>query len=323
MNNRRDRKTLKHAREMLRGGRKWLRINRDLLSANQESGITTKSLELQQALREGKAAEAKAKSDELERKIQAALPAQKHSAFRENVEVLLVAAILAMGARTFFIQPFKIPTGSMQPTLYGIYPPPESAPVPYKSLQGPSILQRIAGFLFQGNMYEEDGYRSRGDHIFVDKLSYHFRKPRRGEVIVFDTSHIAELGGAAHGRFYIKRLIGLENDVIQIQEPHVLVNSQILDSRPAFKRIYSCQNDYHGYVIMDGRPMDRYRSRASTYLNSPTATYTVPSKHLFVMGDNSMSSLDGRFWGSLPQSDLVGRAVFVYWPFTKRFGFID
>ncbi|MGA2604035.1 MAG: signal peptidase I [Verrucomicrobiia bacterium] len=324
MINRRDRKTLKYAREILRGGQKWLRINHDLLSASQESDIRAKSQELEQALRGDRATEAAAKSDELERKIQGALPAQKHSAIRENVEVLLVAVIVAMGVRTYFIQPFKIPTGSMQPTLYGIYPPPESAaPLPYNSLQGPSILEHILGVLFQGNMYEEYGYRSRGDHIFVDKLSYHFRKPRRGEVIVFDTSHITELGGAAHGRFYIKRLIGLENDVIQIQPPHVLVNGRILDSRPAFERIYSCQDGYNGYVIMDGRPMDRFRSPASRYLNSPTATYTVPPKHLFVMGDNSRSSLDGRFWGSLPQQDLVGRAVFVYWPFTKRFGAVD
>jgi signal peptidase I len=324
MNNRRDRQTRKYAREILRGGRKWLRINRDLLSANQQSDIRANSQELHQALRDGHLAVVAAKTDELERKIQAALPAQKHSAFRENVEVLLVAAILAMGVRTFFIQPFKIPTGSMQPTLYGIYPPPETEPPhPYNGLHGPSVLERIVGLLFQGNMYEEYGYRSRGDHIFVDKLSYHFRKPRRGEVIVFDTSHIAELGGAAHGRFYIKRLIGLENDVIQVQPPHVLVNAQILDSRPAFKRIYSCENGYNGYVNMDGRTINRFRTPASRYLNSPTATYTVPPKHLFVMGDNSLSSLDGRFWGSLPKTDLVGRAVLVYWPFTKRFGFID
>ncbi|MGO9245656.1 MAG: signal peptidase I [Verrucomicrobiia bacterium] len=318
MINWKDRQTRKYAREILRGGQKWLRINRDLLAARQQSEIEVKLGELEQALQGGRATEAAARADEVERKIQGVLPAQKHSAIRENVEVLLVAAILAMAVRTFFIQPFKIPTGSMQPTLYGIYPPPEtSPPAPYATLQGPSLLERIVGMLFQGNMYEEYGYRSRGDHIFVDKISYHFRKPHRGEVIVFDTSHITELSGAARGRFYIKRLIGLENDVIQIQPPHVLVNGQVLDSRPAFERIYSRQNGYNGYVIINTF------SGSSRYLNSPDATYTVPPRHLFVMGDNSRSSLDGRFWGSLPQKDLVGRAVFVYWPFTRRFGPID
>jgi signal peptidase I len=316
MSNWKDRQTLKYAREILRGGQKWLRINRDLLSAKQQSEIEAKLGTLEEALRGGKATEAAARADEVERKIQGVLPARKHSAIRENAEVLLVAIIVAMAVRTFFIQPFKIPTGSMQPTLYGIYPPPESAPPePYKTLEGPSVFEKIAGILFQGNMYEEYGYRSRGDHIFVDKMSYHFRKPQRGEVIVFDTSHITELENA-RGKFYIKRLIGLENDVIQIQPPHVLVNGQVLDTRPAFERIYSRQNGYSGYVIINGYP-------ASKYLNSPDATYTVPPKHLFVMGDNSRSSLDGRFWGSLPAKDLVGRAVFVYWPFSKRFGLID
>jgi signal peptidase I len=316
MINWKDRQTRKYAREILHGGRKWLRINRDLLTANQRTDVEAKLRELEQALHGGKATEAAARADEVERKIQGVLPAQKHSAVRENIEVLLVAVIVAMAVRTFFIQPFKIPTGSMQPTLYGIYPPPETSAEPYKTLQGPSLFERIAGILFQGNMYEEYGYRSRGDHIFVDKISYHFRKPQRGEVIVFDTSHITELGGAARGKFYIKRLIGLENDVIQLQPPHVLVNGQVLDSRPAFERIYSRQNGYNGYVFINGFPSSRY-------LNSPDATYTVPPKHLFVMGDNSRSSLDGRFWGSLPQKDLVGRAVFVYWPFTRRFGVID
>ncbi len=315
MINWKDRQTRKYAREILRGGQKWLRINRDLLAAKQQPEIEAKLQELEQALQAGKATEAAARADEVERRIQGVLPAQKHSAIRENAEVLLVAVIVAMAVRTFFIQPFKIPTGSMQPTLYGIYPPPEtSPPAPYKTLQGPSLLERIVGMLFQGNMYEEYGYRSRGDHIFVDKISYHFRKPHRGEVIVFDTSHITELGNA-RGRFYIKRLIGLENDVIQLQPPHVLVNGQVLDSRPAFERIYSRQNGYNGYVIISRFP--------AKYLTSPAATYTVPPRHLFVMGDNSLSSLDGRFWGSLPQKDLVGRAVFVYWPFTRRFGPID
>ncbi|HTS18609.1 MAG TPA: signal peptidase I [Verrucomicrobiae bacterium] len=312
-----ERRTLKSAREILRGGHKWLRINRDLLSDKRRSEIETKLQELGQALNGRRAAEATTKADEVERTIQEALPPQGQSWARENIEVLLVAVIVAMAIRTFFIQPFKIPTGSMQPTLYGIYPPPESAPpTPYATLQGPSVLDKIVGILFQGKMYEEYGYRSRGDHIFVDKLSYHFRKPVRGEVIVFDTSHITELGGAARGKFYIKRLIGLPNDVIEIQPPHVLVNGQILDTRPAFERIYSCQNGYSGYVIING-------VFGSRYLRTPTETYTVPPNHLFAMGDNSRSSLDGRFWGSLPESDLVGRAVFVYWPFTKRFGRID
>ena len=315
MINRKDRKALKYAREVFQGAQKWLRINRDLLSSGQMIDIPTKLRALEQALKAGNAKEATSQADELEQKIHGAMPAQKYPAVRENIEVLLVAVIVAMAVRTFFIQPFKIPTGSMQPTLYGIFPPPENMPPKeYKNLVRPSIFEQIAGTILQGKMYEAYGYRSRGDHIFVDKFSYHFRKPHRGEVVVFDTSNIAELG-SSRGKFYIKRLIGLENDVIQIRPPYVMVNGQVLDGRDAFKRIYSCTNDYSGYVI----PVI---PRAP---NFPTvdSTYTVPAEHLFVLGDNSRSSLDGRFWGSFPRKDLIGRAVLVYWPFTERFGRID
>jgi signal peptidase I len=313
---RKDRKALKYAREVFQGAQKWLRINRDLLSAGQMADLAAKLRELEQTLLAGNAKQAASQADEMEQKIHGARPAQTYPAVRENIEVLLVAVIVAMAVRTFFIQPFKIPTGSMQPTLYGIYPSPETMPPhDYKNLVRPSILEQIAGMIFQGKMYETYGYRSRGDHIFVDKFSYHFRKPRRGEVVVFDTSNIPELGGASRGKFYIKRLIGLENDAIQIKPPYVLVNGQVLDSRPAFERIYSCRNDYNGYTI----PVI---PRAPNFPTSDS-TYRVPAKHLFVLGDNSRSSLDGRFWGSFPQKDLIGRAVLVYWPFTSRFGRID
>jgi signal peptidase I len=315
MSNSEDRKTLKSAREMIQGARKWLRINRDLLAPGQILAITTKIGELEQALKMEDARAAASRSDELEQKIHGALPVQKSPALRENIEVLLVAVIVAMAVRTFFIQPFKIPTGSMQPTLYGVFPPPNEAPTLY-GVRPPSVLDRIAGVIFQGNMYEPYGFRTRGDHIFVDKISYHFRKPRRGEVIVFDTTHIPEIPAPSRGNFYIKRLIGLENDVIQIKPPYVLVNGQVLDDRPAFGRIYSLTNEYHGYVIPETWP-------APKYFPSSASTYTVPPKHLFPMGDNSRSSLDGRFWGSVPQEDVVGRAVFVYWPFSKRFGRVD
>jgi len=311
-------KALKDAREVCQGAQKWLRINRDLLASAQKLWIEAKLHELEQALAAGNAKEAASQADELEQKIQGAMPAQKYPAFRENIEVLLVAVIVAMAVRTFFIQPFKIPTGSMQPTLYGIYPPPDyMPPQQYKDQVRPSVFEQIAGTIFQGRMYETYGYRSRGDHIFVDKFSYHFRKPHRGEVVVFDTSNIPDLG-SSRGKFYIKRLIGLENDTIQIVPPHVLVNGQILDSRPAFERIYSGQNGYHGYVF--AVPNYQYPRPP---LHDARDVFQVPTRNLFVMGDNSLSSLDCRYWGSFPRKDLIGRAVLVYWPFTERFGRID
>ena len=146
------------------------------------------------------------------------------------------------------------------------------------------------------------------------------RIPQRGEVIVFDTSDIADIPEASRGKFYIKRLIGLGGDHIEIQPPHVLVNGDILDDRPAFQRIYSMKNDYHGYVLPNA---GEFYGTRTTAINTRNPRYNVPDHHLFVLGDNSRSSLDGRFWGSLPAHALVGRAVIVYWPFTVRFGLVE
>ncbi len=310
-----DRRKLKRAREVCQGGGKWLRIHRDLLSSGQILDVTTALRELERALKTGAPAEAASRADEVERKIGKVLPPSGNAGLRENVEVLLVAAIVAMGVRTFFLQPFKIPTGSMQPTLYGVYPPPGTSPTSYS--KPPSILDRLIGTVLLGRIYEGAGYRTRGDFIFVDKISYHFCRPRRGDVVVFTTADIREMSPEARGKFYIKRLIGLANDVLRIAPPHVLVGDHILDSRAAFQRIYSQRDGYHGYVNQPPY------STLPRYLNHPETTYQVPDDHFFVLGDNSTSSSDGRYWGSVPEQNLVGRAILVYWPFSRRIGLIE
>jgi signal peptidase I len=310
------RRTLKHAREFSRGARKMLRVQRDLLDPARAAEVAAAGDELDAAIRARNLKAVEVALERVEQRLERTVPATRHHAIRENVEVFLVAAIVAMAIRTFFLQPFKIPTGSMQPTLYGIFPAPDrEAPLAYQA-GPPDPIARLFGMAFLGRIYETFGYRTRGDHIFVDKISYHFRKPQRGEVVVFDTQHIPELPAGSRGKFYIKRLIGVARDRLRIVEPHVLVNDQVLDSRPAFKRIYSCRDGYNGYVLPG-------RYAGARYFKSPIDEYVVPDKHLFVMGDNSRASLDGRYWGSVPQEDLVGRAILVYWPFSRRWGRID
>jgi signal peptidase I len=190
--------------------------------------------------------------------------------------------------------------------LYGKWPRKQGEP------PLPAVVDYLAWNLF-GKMSFAAQCRFSGDHIFVDKISYHFRKPQHGDVVVFDTKNIKEMSPDNRGKFYIKRLIGIGGDVIQIRPPHVLVNGTVLDSRPAFERIYSKQNGYSGYVNI-------YRAK---YLTTPTEQYPVPPDQFLPLGDNSPNSLDGRFWGSFPRTDLIGRALFVYWPFSQRFGPID
>ena len=310
------RRALRHAGELVKGTRKLIRMQRDVLDPRQVQDVGAAADDLQHAVAAKDVTVINGLSEKLERQLEKAFPRHKHSAWRENVEVFLVAAIVAMAVRTFFFQPFKIPTGSMQPTLYGIFPPEQVLPERYTN-GPPSMVRMFLGTIVEGKMYSANGSRQRGDHIFVDRFTYHFRKPHRGEVIVFDTSDIAShLLDASRGKFYIKRLIGLGGDTIQIQPPYVLVNGQALDERRAFRRIYSKEGGYNGYVLPAGFP-------PAEAIRSSQDIYEVPSKHFFALGDNSVSSLDGRFWGSLPEHALVGRAVLVYWPFTRRFGPID
>ncbi len=309
-----ERKTLKRARELVAGTRKLLRIHRDVLESRALQEIRTACDSLAEAVKVKNVGMLDVLGEKLEKQLERWFPRQNNAALRENVEVLLVAVIVAMAVRTFFVQPFKIPTGSMQPTLFGIIQQ-DASRVP-----GSSPLQSLFDLAVYGKTRSDGVYTIRGDHIFVDKFSYHFRKPYRGEVIVFQTTDIPDIPASSRGQFFIKRLIGLAGDTIAIEPPKVLVNGQVLDSRPAFERIYSMTNGYSGYVLLNDHD---FYGTPPKYLNTHNRSYQVPLKHLFVLGDNSRSSLDGRFWGALPDKALVGRAVFVYWPFTKRFGLID
>lgn len=317
----RQQRELKHARESVRAAGKALRMHRDILQPQSVEGIAQATASVREAIKAKNVGALSGLLAKLEKQLEKAFPRQSYASLRENVEVFLVAAIVAMAVRTFFIQPFKIPTGSMQPTLYGIHPPEPFAPAPYTHGR-PSVFRMIVGILFEGTMYQPDGYRSRGDHIFVDRCTYHFRKPRRGEIIVFDTTDIAKIPEGSRGKFYIKRLVAVGGDRVRVEPPRVFIDDKLLTGS-AFDRIYSQKNGYNGYVLPFWDRANRIHAQPE-FLNSNVSNeYVVPEKNLFVLGDNSVSSLDGRFWGSLPERALVGRAVIVYWPISSRLGPVD
>jgi signal peptidase I len=308
----------KEAREFLASARKLVRMNRDIMNSGRLDETIKTCDALEMAIKQKNMALISKHSEVLDDLLGKEFPKGKFAWLQENVEVFLVAVIVAMAVRTFFIQPFKIPTGSMQPTLYGIHPPEPEAPASYDG-NAPSILEMVWGTVMYGRMYKSTGYRDRGDHIFVDRFTYHFRKPKHGEVVVFTTQNITDIPESSRGKFYIKRLIAMGGETVTIKPPFVEVNGERLEGS-AFERIYSMQNHYNGYVLPDGLS---YFGGPAPHLSNRKPTYRVPEKSLFVLGDNSRSSLDGRFWGSVPEKDLVGRAFMVYWPFTRRFGPID
>lgn len=125
-----------------------------------------------------------------------------------------------------------------------------------------------------------------GDRIFVNKFIYHFQDPKRFDIIVF------EYPVDPHKKF-IKRIIGLPGDTVKIVEGTVYVNGEPL------KEDYTLNQGYSNYHKIK-----------------------VPPKNYFVLGDNRNNSEDSRFWGFVPRKNIVGKALFRFWPIT-RLGIIN
>ncbi len=175
---------------------------------------------------------------------------------REYIEAFLVALLIALVVRTLVIQAFKIPSGSMENTLLV------------------------------------------GDHIFVNKFiyGYHvpytkgrvlsFRQPKEGDIIVFEFPEDPS-------KDFIKRVIGIPGDSVEIRNKRVIVNGRPL------------AESYVRYA--DGPGMEGYPPARD---NMPA--FKVPAGKLFVMGDNRDRSYDSRFWGFVDMEKVVGKALFIY-----------
>jgi len=166
---------------------------------------------------------------------------------KEYAESIAIAFLLAMVVRTFVIQAFKIPTGSMQPTL----------------------MPR--------------------DRILVNKFIYRFRKPERGDVVVFRYPLDPK-------RDFIKRLIAKPGEVVKIDNGYIYINGDRIDSPAAVRQIY-------------------YYNRGE-FGKEPAGT-DVPRDSYFVLGDNSAFSQDSRYWGFVPRKYILGKALFIYWPINR------
>lgn len=192
------------------------------------------------------------------------------SRLRQNVESLLVAVVVALLVRSSVVEAFWVPSGSMLPTI------------------------------------------QIGDHLFVNKLAYGMHLPfvskeiaqwrplQRRDIIVF-TSPVD------HKTDLIKRVIGVEGDVVEIRNKRLYINGQeVPDADANF-------TDPH---VRDSAPRDNF------------GPVTVPPGKFFVMGDNRDQSYDSRYWGFADVSDVKGKATFIYWsrnsgmPRWDRFGHV-
>jgi len=186
---------------------------------------------------------------------------REKSVIREWVEAIAIAVVLALVIRTFAVQAFKIPSGSMESTL---------------------LI---------------------GDHILVNKFIYGIKipftsirvlpikKPQRGEVIVF-------IYPVDKKKDFIKRVVGIEGDTVEIQDKKVFINGSPAESPFAV----NTDND-----IMPGdvQPRDNY------------GPVVVPEDSLFVMGDNRDHSYDSRYWGFVNLEKIKGKAFMIYWSWNK------
>jgi signal peptidase I len=151
-----------------------------------------------------------------------------------------------------------------------------------------------------------------GDQLFVDRLTYHFFRPRPGQGFVFRTANIPEIAATYGDQYYIKRLVGTPGDVIEIRQPVLWRNNRPIDGADAFdlnaRRVFP----YGGYLNKEGRD-----GASMLFTGQPVV---VPPGHFLALGDNSGNSEDSRYWGFVPAMDVVGRPLFIYYPFTSRWG---
>src|SRR5256885_1432689 len=190
---------------------------------------------------------------------------QKKSTIREYYEALLIAVIFVNFARIFAFQAFKIPSPSMEDNL------------------------------------------KVGDHIIVNKFIYGsgtnlggllpLRPIRRGDIIVFRYPLQPDTD-------FVKRVIGMPGDTLEIRDKKISVNGKPLDEP------YVIHEDSTIYPLQPALP-EPYRSR------DQFGPYTVPAGQYFAMGDNRDRSSDSRYWGTVPRGMIKGRAFMVYWSFAS------
>lgn len=205
---------------------------------------------------------------------------------KETVEAVVIALALALFIRTFVIQAFKIPSGSMENTLlvgdhiivskfsYGIQVPK------------PAMIKILGMWVpfFETRLVRTWGEIDRGD-VIVFRWPGDRRAVREDGQLRFLPAYNEK---EARTKDYIKRVIALAGETVEVRGKSVYINGVKLDDPYGeFKNGYS--------TMMDFGP------------------YTVPEDMLFVMGDNRNNSKDSRFWGPVPIKEIKGRAIFIYW----------
>ena len=170
------------------------------------------------------------------------------------------AVAIVLLIKAYVVNPYRIPSSSMEPTLHCARPAADCE----------------ARF---------------SDRVLANRFIYHFRDPRRGEIVVFNTPPLAKVKCGAGGTF-VKRIVGLPGDRVEVRVLHG-----------------------DGYVFINGRELNEpYIQESRRSPATPFGPVTVPKDDYFMMGDNRSQSCDSRYWGSVPRGNIIGKVFMTYWP---------
>ena len=250
-------KILKEADFEINKTRRLIKKSKHKVDPEKIKLLETDIMALEKAVRGEEPKEILAKEERLVKARDRVMPFYNKSVVREYAEAIVIAVVLALFIRTFVVQAFKIPSGSMEDTL----------------LIGDHLL--VNKFIY-------------GIKVpLIDKKVITFAKPERGDIIVFRYPDDKD-------KDFIKRIIGVGGDKIEIKNKKVFINDKPLGDEPY--AVFKAGESFFGF--QKGRNF------------GPS---TVPENHVFVMGDNRDNSHDSRFWGTVDINAIKGKAFILYW----------
>jgi signal peptidase I len=229
-------------------------------------------------------------------------------------------------------------------------------PQPAGMADNPNDSRRTlsSGFVKKGQRLWAGAITS-GDQVFVNRLAWNFMRPSRDDIIVFATStpelafgvedvralahrhsnvvkiprlplYLVDtpIPGLAPGQHYIKRLVGLPGETVSVRHPHVYIDGEKVEGLPGMDRVAAMKPSvpggtaYAGYHCTGDEGMPPI---LGSYLHTPDQSLTLGDAFL-PMGDNTKNSSDGRYWGSVPRTQMLGPGACVYWPVSRRWGLL-
>lgn len=352
------RQARKMGKEWLRHARHFRRTREDVAPAAEVTALREAEAELQLAVKTGDVAGIERGCSAAEACVRRLAPPRPYAGLRENLEVVVVAVAVAMAFRTYFLQPFKIPTGSMQPTLYGIhYSPQDGATLadrmPLNFLKWLAFgewyteIKATASGVVRGPLAEQGDmllYYIGSESQPLPKNSV--VKVKQGDEVVIGQV-IATANKISGDHLFVNRVAwnvrSPERGEVMVFKTEGIAR---LDQKTHYiKRLVGLPGEtvsidepylkINGRRVEDPAPIRRIEQRAPGYtgyhpagagadfLSTSNQSVTLNGQEFFGMGDNTRNSFDSRYWGPVPAANMVGPAWIVYWPLSRRWGRVD